>query len=309
MDLRHLRAFVTVADVGGFARAAQRLHLSQPALSRQISALESELDIRLFDRTGRGIRLTSEGEDLLRRSRRLVGEAEALGARASALRGGQTGILRVGATPQNLENLLAGFLARYRRGHPGVEVHLIEDGAARLGERLDRGDVQVAILQAGDARFESRPLFPMLLMAVPPPGHRLGRRSACEVADLADGPLLVLRRDFRSREWLEAACELAHVRPPVLLESGVPHTLLALARAGFGIAVVPSNVVVGPGDRAVSLLQRGAPIGRWATIAWSRERFLPPYAESFAAELVAYSRRTYPGRRLARRAPRLPEPA
>jgi DNA-binding transcriptional LysR family regulator len=257
MDLRHLRAFVAVADTGGFARAAARLHLSQPALSRQIAALEGELDVRLFDRVGRGSRLTSEGEDLLRRARRLVGEADALGARASALRGGHTGILRVGATPQNLENLLAHFLPPYRHGHPGVEVRLIEDGAARLPARLDRGDIHFAIMQAGDARFESRPLFPMRLLAVPPPGHRLGRRAACDVADLADEPLLVLRREFRSREWLEAACELAHVRPPLLLESGVPHTLLALARAGLGIAVVPSNVVVGAGDRAVGLLQRG----------------------------------------------------
>src|SRR5262245_27505951 len=107
MDLRQLRAFVTVADAGGFARAAVLLHLSQPALSRQISGLESELDVRLFDRIGCGIRLTTEGEDLLRRSRRLVGEADTFEARAKALRGGQTGILRVGATPQNLESALA----------------------------------------------------------------------------------------------------------------------------------------------------------------------------------------------------------
>lgn len=309
MDLRQLRAFLAVTDAGGFARAAVRLHLSQPALSRQIAALEGELDLRLFDRARRGIRLTSEGEDLLQRARRLVAEADAMGARASALRGGHTGILRVGATPQNLENLVAGFLAPYRRRHPSVQVHLLEDGAARLPARLDRGDVHVAILQAGDPRFESHPLFPMRLLAVPPPGHRLARRPACDVAELADEPLLVLRREFRSREWLEAACELAHVRPPVLIESGVPHTLLALARAGLGIAVVPSNVVVAAGDRAVCLLRRGQPIGRWATIAWNAERHVPPFAEAFVAELVRHARHAYPGRRLAGRAPRLAAPA
>src|SRR5438309_8195952 len=107
MDLRHLRAFATIVDAGGFARAVASLRLSQPALSRQIGALEAELGVRLFDRIGRGVRLTSEGEDLLRRARRLLADADSLGERAKALKGGQTGVLRVGATPQAIEALLA----------------------------------------------------------------------------------------------------------------------------------------------------------------------------------------------------------
>src|SRR5262245_33820827 len=128
VDLRHLRAFAAIVDAGGFARAAIRLNLSQPGLSRQIAALEEDLGVPLFDRLGRRALLTSEGEDLLRRSRRLLSDAESLGERARALKGGLTGLLRVGATPQAMETLLAGFLARYRRRRPGVEVHLIEDG-------------------------------------------------------------------------------------------------------------------------------------------------------------------------------------
>ena len=98
MNLRHLRAFATIVYVGGFARAAPRLHLSQPALSRQIHALEADLGVPLFDRIGRRVQLTSQGEDLLRRSRRLLAEAESLGERARELKSGETGILRVAAT-------------------------------------------------------------------------------------------------------------------------------------------------------------------------------------------------------------------
>src|SRR5919204_6351498 len=100
MDLRHLRAFVTIVDAGGFGRAVTRLNLSQPALSRQIRALEAALDVRLFDRIGRRVQLTSEGEDLLRRARRLLTDVESFAERARALKGGQTGVLRLGATPQ-----------------------------------------------------------------------------------------------------------------------------------------------------------------------------------------------------------------
>ena len=100
MNLRFLRTFVAIADNAGFARAAARLNLTQSAASRQIHALEDELGLRLFARIGRSARLTAEGEDLLVRSRRLLSDAEALAARASALKVGEVGVLRVGGTPQ-----------------------------------------------------------------------------------------------------------------------------------------------------------------------------------------------------------------
>src|SRR5256885_14009335 len=95
MNFRQLHTFVLIAEAGGFAGAQQRLHLSQPAASRQIQALEAELGILLFDRIGRRVRLTSEGEDLLRRGRHLLREAESFLDRARALKGGEAGTLRV----------------------------------------------------------------------------------------------------------------------------------------------------------------------------------------------------------------------
>jgi len=309
MNLRRLHAFITIADAGGFARAADRLNLSQPALSRQIHALEAELGISLFDRIGRRAHLTSEGEDLLRYSRHLLAEADSLGERARLLRSGETGILRVGATPQVIENLVASFLTQYGRRHPGVEVHLVEDGGVRLHGHLERGDIHLALTAAAGTRFQERLLYPMHLLAVLTPRHRLGRRSVLEVAELANEPLLLLRRDFGSREWFEMACQMAHIRPRVLLESAAPHTLVALVASDYGIAILPSNAQVPRGIvRAVPLVHRGASVGRWANIAWDPRRFLAPYAEQFVSEIVAYCRHCYPGRDLIRRTPPLPRP-
>jgi len=308
MNFRHLRAFVAIVDQGGFARAAARLSLSQPALSRQIRALESELRTPLFDRIGRRVQLTSEGEDLLQRSRRLLAESEALIERARILKSGETGILRVGATPHVIENLLARFLAAYGRKHPGVEVHLVEDGGVRLNGRLERGDVHLMLGAAGGP-FPSRLLYPMHAMAALPPAHRLARRASVEIADLADEPLLVLRRGFASRDWFDAACSVAHVRQRVLLESSAPHTLVALAATGYGVAIIPSNAQMPDnGMRALPRVHRGASIGRWAIVACDPTRSLPPYAVHFIEEIVAHCRRGYPGRDLVRRAPRLPQP-
>jgi LysR family cyn operon transcriptional activator len=307
MNLRYLHTFVSIAEAGGIARASARLDVSQPAASRQILALETELGVRLFDRIGRRLRLTSEGEDLLRQSRRLVMEADSLNARARALRGGQTGILRVGATPMAIENTLSTFLSRYQRRHPGVEVHFVEDGGLRLSSRLEAGDVHLALVVADD-RFHNRPLFPAHSLAVLPGKSPLSRRRALDVAELANEPLLLLNRTFGSRGWFDSACNIANIRPRVLLESAAPHTLVALARMGYGIAVVPSNVLVPNGVRALPLVQRGASIGRWLTVAWDPRRILAAYAERFVDELAAYCRRDYPGRDLIRRAPPLPRP-
>src|SRR5262250_850757 len=138
MELRHLRYFVTVADAGSVSRAAVQLQLTQPALSRQLRDLESELGLPLFDRVGRRLHLTAEGENLLERTREILRAADALRERAGALAGGRTGTLRLGATAQTLESLISAFLTGFRRKWPGIEVRLVEDGGVRLRARRAR---------------------------------------------------------------------------------------------------------------------------------------------------------------------------
>lgn len=309
MNLRHLQTFVVIAESGGFAPAHGRLHLSQPAASRQIQALEAELGIPLFDRVGRRIKLTSEGEDLLRRGRRLLQDVESFGERARALKSGKAGALRVGSSTQHMETVLADFLPAYRRRHPSVDIHLTEDGGARVPDRLERGDIHLALIPAADDAYHRRLLAPVYLLAVVSPRHPYARNRNLELAELADESLLLLRRDYASRGWFDAACNVAHIKPRVILESAAPHTALALARTGNDIAIVPSNVRIPPaGVRALPLVHRGVPIGRWTVVAWDPQRFLAPYAKSFIDELVAYCRRHYPGREFAKRVPPLPKP-
>ena len=111
MELRHLRYFAAIADAGNVSRAARRLHVTQPALSRQIQDLERDFVCRLFDRIGRRIVLTRDGDELLERTRRLLADAEALRERARALAGG-AGVFRIGATPQFIEAALPEVLTK-----------------------------------------------------------------------------------------------------------------------------------------------------------------------------------------------------
>lgn len=309
MNLRQLQTLIAVADAGGFARTTGRLHLSQPAASRQIQALEAELGVMLFDRVGRRLQLTADGEDIVRRGRRLLQEADSLRDRARALKSGLTGTLRVGGSPQHIETVLAPFVGRFRRRHPGIEVHFIEDGGARINGRLEDGDVQVVLTTVNNELFSGRLLYPGYTLAVVAPSHPLARRASVEVADLADELLLLLQRSFGSRGWFDAACHNAGINPPILLESAAPASLMALAANGEGVAIVPSNVnIPRAGVRAVPLTYRGKPIGRWVLAAWDRRRFLPQFARYFIDELVEHTARHYPGRDLTKRVPPLPRP-
>src|SRR5262245_51692140 len=253
MELRHLRYFVAVADARSVSRAAGRLGLTQPGLSRQVRDLEAELGVRLFDRVGRRIELTAEGDDLLQRSRDLLAGVESLSERARALQVGEAGILRVGATPQSPQSVHVEFSPRYRRAHPAVEIQLTEDGGRALLGRLSRGEVHLAVAAPTEG-LAYRLLFPGRVIALVPPFHRLARRVTLEVKELAREPLLLLRRDFAVRQLFDAACQVAHVRPRVLLESGAPQTLLAFVRAGYGIGIGPSTLTLGTGVRAAPLL-------------------------------------------------------
>ena len=137
----------------------------------------------------------------------------------------------------------------------------------------------------------------MHLLAVLSPTHRFRRSVVLEIAELADEPLLLLRRDFGSREWFDMACQVAHVRSHVMLESAALHRDSSVQRAGA--------------ERGCSCGAAGAPRrvgGQMGAYRWDPQRFQAPYAEQFVAEIVAYCRRNYPGRDLIRRAPPLPRP-
>ena len=302
VNLRQLNTLITIADAGSLAGAAGHLNLSQPAASRQIQALEIELGVPLFDRSGRHLQLTSEGEDIVRRARRLLQEADALRDRAKALKGGQIGTLRVGGSPQHIETVLAPFVPGFRKRHPGIDVHFVEEGGARINDRLEHRDVHVVLTTVVNDNVSARLLYPSFILAAVAHLHPFGRRASIDLSELADQPLLLLQRSFASRGWFDAECHHADFRPRIVLESAAPHTLMALAAGGEGVAIVPSNVSIPPElVRVIPVKRRDASIGRWVVVAWDSRRFLPAFAQQFVEELVRHCGRSYPGRELTRR--------
>lgn len=310
MELRHLRYFVAVAEAGAFSRAAGRLRITQPALWRQVHDLEVELGVRLFERAGRRIHLTSEGEGLVGRSREILDGVDQLAERARVMRRGEIGSLRVGASPQVIQSVLAPFLARYLRSRPGIDVHLVEEGGVRTAGLVERGEVHLALaLRRSDDQLHGRLLFPVRVLVAVAPLHPLARRATIDVGDLHEERVLLLRQGFGTREMFDGACRIAHVHPRTVLEAGDPQSLIALAETGRGIAIVPSTVrFTGRRIRAAPLLHAGASLGLWGWIVWDPRRSLPSHARSFIEGLVQHTSRNYPGRAFERRAPPVPRP-
>jgi LysR family cyn operon transcriptional activator len=217
--------------------------------------------------------------------------------------------LRVGASPQNIETVLAPFVPSFRRRHPGVQIHFVEGGGAQIHERLEHGDAQLVLTNARSEPITGRLLFPSYLLAAVAHSHRFARRASIDVSELADEAILLLQRGFASRGWFDAECHNADFRPQIVLESAAPHTLMALAASGEGVAIVPSNVRI-PRDlvRVLPVTSQGAPIGRWIVAAWDAHRFFPLFARQFVDELAQHCKRAYPGRELTRHARPLRRP-
>ena len=297
MHLKRLRTFVAVADLGTVSKAALRLRISQSALSRQIGDLEYECGFRLFDRIGRRLFLTTRGEQLLGDCRGVLGQLASLGERIELLKRGDSGVLKVAAPPQTIESVLAVFLPRFAERFPNVRVKLTEALGMDQVPMLERGEVHIGIRhdQGVNPWFESLALPSDDVMAACRPSLKLGRGGAVDIVSLAAHPLLLPDFGYSVRRLFNAACRLADVEPNILLESRAPHTLLALAESGQGVAVIPSVLRT---DRyrlkIARITHRRKPLRDRYVIQWDKRRPMPGYAQNFCAALAGYMRDVLP---------------
>jgi DNA-binding transcriptional LysR family regulator len=294
MDLRHLRTFVTVAELGTISKAAQRLRIAQPALSRQIWDLERELGLKLFDRVGRRVVLSGEGEQLLGNCRNLLGYARSLADQAQALRGGDRGRLRVTASAHLIDSVFSTFLHRYAEHYPNVQVTPIEATGFEILDKIERGEANLGInvdqvVPAGNDHFGSYPVPALEFWAACHRSFDLGSGESIELRRLAPYPLLSLDSSFTIRKTFDSACHLAGLKPSIMIESRSPHTLLSLAEAGHGIAIVPSLILLHRYSlRTLPITHRRKPVKEPRSIFWDNRRPLPRYMQDFCKMIAEH---------------------
>jgi aminoethylphosphonate catabolism LysR family transcriptional regulator len=239
MSMNHaqLRAFHAVAEAGGFTRAAERIHVSQPTLSGQVAALEARFGVKLFERRGRGIELTDLGRLLRDITRRLFGqEAEAEQLLTSA-QGLTTGLLRVGA---DAPYQVIPLLARFNRRHPGIRLSMSFGNSERvLQELLDRRcDIAVLPDIQSDARIHAVPFRRDRLVVFVPRDHAWAGRRSLRFAELAGQRLVLREPGSTTRAVLDRALAEAGVQPGMALEIGSREAVREAVAAGLGIGAV-----------------------------------------------------------------------
>jgi LysR family transcriptional regulator, transcription activator of glutamate synthase operon len=303
MDLVKLAYFRSAARHEHFTRAADAEQIAQPALSRQIRMLEAELGLPLFDRVGRGVKLTAAGRALLPRVERILTEVDALEHDVQALRGLRGGSVALGFLHSIGAHLLPSVLALFRARHPQVNFALHEGSWSLLEERVLRGELELAItspMPAGDRGLVGVPLLHDELVVALPPGHRLAQADEVRLEQLAGDAFVFLAGSFGELHVVTSeACARAGFRPRVAFEAEGLATMRGLVGAGLGVALLPELASRVRDEGAPAPIFRrlaGTPAYRVIGLVRHAERALSPAAAAFAEMLAA----RYPVAALAR---------
>jgi len=239
VDLRLLRYFLATADHGSATRAAAEMHVTQPVLSRQLRQLEHQTGLRLFNREGRGLRMTRAAEEFLPQARALVRSADALADAAQALASGRVERLHVAVPTTTLADVLAPFIATLAPAEPVPLLRSLDPRGAAAA--LAAGADLAIVHRAPPRTLASRELAVFALPAYVRRDDPWADRGRIELTELLERPLVVMSPDFRPREILDGAVAAAGLSYGELLECTNAQVAQALAAAGRGVAVVSDD--------------------------------------------------------------------
>lgn len=250
MDVQQLKTLIHVAELGSLSKAADRLGVAQPALSRQIRMLEEEIGCRLFDRHGRGMQITEIGRETLTHATRVMAELEAIRARASEASASLRGAVSIGLTSTVSEIATAPLASRLKAEHPKLALRFASAFSGHVVDWLQRGEVDVGIaydpLPIRSLRV--RPVLSerLLLIGAGPEGAD-GRAIA--VASLADRPLVLPSRRHGLRTIVDDCARRAGIVLSASVEADSLGGMIALVRAGFGPTILPLAPIYAQVDR------------------------------------------------------------
>lgn len=241
MEISQLRTLIHVAELGSLSKASDRLHIAQPALSRQIRLLEEELGTRLFDRHGRGMVMTEQGRDVLLHALRVMSELEEI--RAVVLDEGAPlrGHVSIGMPPTASDILSEPLVSAFREAHPEATLRIVSAYSGYLLDWLHRGEIDAAILyDPKSARaLRTQPLLEETLFLIGPPDSGLDQDTPVEFSALADYRLLVPSIGHGLRSILEKHAQEVSIALDVKVEADSYSTLKSLVSKGHGVTVLP----------------------------------------------------------------------
>ncbi|WP_084637588.1 LysR family transcriptional regulator [Paludibacterium yongneupense] len=289
MDLRVLRYFSEIIACGSYASAAERVHVTQPALSKAIRLLEEDLGVPLLERgrRGTGVRPTSEGIVVLRHAQQMLEGRERMVAELKALRGLQRGELRLGMPSLGSAEIFAPVIARYRERYPLVDLHLMERGGEELERAVISGQLELAatILPLRESMEMAFVRDDPMVVALPR-AHALATRRSLLLTELASTPLVLYEGGFVLNRLIQDACTTAGFQPQVVARVGQPSFGLALVAAGAGAMLLPQVVAAHHAVEGVAMVPLNSAELRWRLVlVWRKGAILSFAARAFLDDL------------------------
>jgi DNA-binding transcriptional LysR family regulator len=293
LDLRQLRYFVAVAETEHVGRAAERLHISQSPLSRQIAQLEKNLGLTLFERSQQRIRLTSDGRVFLTEAHALLRHADRLENLGRRLGRGEEGGLCIGYVADAMHTgVLPTALRTLRDRRPGIHVALYDQESAEQFEGLRQRSLDIALVRTpppeDDPDLDAVPLLRDPLLLALPAEHPLAGQAELTPEALDRQPWIAVgdSQDAAWRDTFVASCVASGFTPDIRLDAADPLTALGLVASGLGLALIQKSMMRGTTDGVAvrELPWHGASVQLWA--AWHRVD-LRPVVASFRETVLA----------------------
>lgn len=241
VTLRQLHAFVLVARLGSFTRAAQAMHVTQSALSLLVRELEGTVNTRLFDRTTRAVALTAAGSEFFPQAQRILNELESALASVDKFLAKEHGTVVVAAPLLLSSAYLPPVLSAFRAEYPGIQVTLQDTLPTQVLPQVSSGqaDIGIGTFAANEAGLQRTLLFTEAMVAVFPVGHAFSTRRRLTWAELAAEPVLTLRRGSVFRDLTDAGFASAGIVLQPAMEANYAGSLIGMVDAGMGVAILP----------------------------------------------------------------------
>ncbi len=244
MQIRDFKYFLKVAEIGSVSAAALELRIAQPALSRILSRLADELGVKLFVRSGRGVRLTEDGQYLREHAGAIIQQIEAVEQQLRSRSSEPHGDLSVGMPPSLSAKLTEIAIERFHKRHPDVSLRVIEATSSDLRERMQAGSLDAATITTLEPErdLDLDPLLVENLFVIGPASAGLEAFSSIQVKDLQELPLILTDHRNTMRLIVERAFSKAKLRPNIVLETNT-WLVTGLVKRGMGFAILPESAL------------------------------------------------------------------
>lgn len=245
MDFKQLRAFLTVAETGNVTRAAEVLHLVQPAVSRQIKLLEEDIGVALFERERHGMVLTEVGRSLVVYARRAMLELDRARAEIAGSSKGIGGLATLGLLPSTIDTLSSALVSAVAARYPGIRVRIAMGYAGTLLRWLQSGEVDAALLYGAERSpdIQSTPLIEEPLWVIGPRDAKLRRNRPMPLAKLAGRPIVLPSAPHGIRTLVDHACSVSNVELTISAETNALSVQRSLVVGGHGLTILPPIAV------------------------------------------------------------------